>query len=151
MVNATSELWAVRDFFEATASEAGIRLEVEATPGLEFPADRQLVQRALSNLVSNALSHTPSGGTVTLFAAPCGASLQLGVRDTGPGIPPEHVAHVFDRFYRADKARSSGQGRVGLGLAIVKAIAELHNGTATVTRTDHHGTTVTLAFPTGRG
>lgn len=144
-VDAAAELYAVREFFEPAAAEAGVRLEVEAPPGLTVRADRQLLQRAVSNLVSNALSHTPSGGTVTLFAE---AGVRVGVRDTGHGIPPDHLAHVFDRFYRADVARSSSHGRVGLGLAIVKAIAELHGGTATVASTGGKGTTVTLTLPT---
>jgi two-component system heavy metal sensor histidine kinase CusS len=146
-VDAAAELRAVREFFDPAAAEAGVRLEVEAAPGLSLRADRTLLQQAVGNLVANALAHTPPGGTVTLFAAADGAGVRVGVRDTGPGIAAEHLPYVFDRFYRADAARSAGRDRVGLGLAIVKGIAELHGGTASVASPPGKGTTVTLQFP----
>lgn len=146
-VDASDELRVVREFFDPAAAEAGVRLEVEATPGLTVRADRELLQRAVGNLVSNALAHTPPGGAVTLFADRNTAGVRVGVRDTGPGIAAEHLPYVFDRFYRADAARSSGQGRVGLGLAIVRGIAELHGGTATAVSGPGRGTTVTISFP----
>jgi signal transduction histidine kinase len=95
-------------------------------------ADGPRLRQCLNNLLDNALRHTPSGGTITLQAEQVDGELQLRVEDTGGGIAPEHLAHVFDRFYRVDPARSRGSGGSGLGLAIVKAVAEAHNGRITV-------------------
>ena len=145
-VDVAEALRIVRDYYDAAAAEAGVTLAVEAAPGLVVRADRPLLKRAVGNLVANALAHTPAGGTVTLFAAKQAAGIAVGVRDTGPGIPAEHLPYVFDRFYRADAARS-GQGRVGLGLAIVKGIADLHGGTATAVSPPGKGATVTLVIP----
>src|SRR5262249_28809229 len=121
-VDVAAELQAVREFFDPAAAEAGVRLRVAAESRLVVRADRTLLQQAVGNLVANALAHTPAGGSVTLFADGSDGEVRVGVRDTGPGIPAEHLPFVFDRFYRADPARSSG--RVGLGLAIVKGIAD---------------------------
>ncbi len=149
-VDVATELAAVRDFFEPLAAEKGVALAVDAPAGLTVPTDRTLFQRAVANLVSNALAHTPAGGTVTLAAIPEPAGVRVEVRDTGTGIDPEDLPHVFDRFYRADKARTSSAGRVGLGLAIVKGIVEWHGGTASAASVPGEGTTVSLRFPTGR-
>ena len=147
-VDVAAELAAVRDFFEPLAAEAGVALTVDAPAGLSVPADRTLFQRAVANLVSNALAHTPAGGTVTLTAAGEGAGVRVEVRDTGTGIAPADLPRVFDRFYRADKARTaSAAGRDGLGLAIVKGIVEWPGGTASAASVPGEGTTVTLRFP----
>jgi two-component system, OmpR family, heavy metal sensor histidine kinase CusS len=147
-IDVARELEAVREFYEAAAGEAGVRLVVEAEAGAA-ELDRTLFQRAVGNLVANALAHTPAGGTVTLRAAAAGGRLRVEVADTGTGIAPEHLPHVFDRFYRADPARTTADGRVGLGLAIVKSIAEMHGGTAEAASTPDQGTTVTLTLPKG--
>ena len=141
------ELATIRAFYEAAAAEAGVTLAVAAPDGVVAALDRTLFQRAVGNLVANALAHTPAGGSVTLRAAADGDRLRVEVADTGSGIAPEHLPHVFDRFYRADPARATADGRVGLGLAIVKSIAELHGGTAAVVSTPGQGTRVTLRFP----
>ncbi len=141
------ELESVREFYSAAAHEAGIRLVVEATEPVFVPADRQLVQRAVGNLVSNALAHTPAGGEVVLDAENRNGRVHVKVTDTGHGIPAEHLPHVFDRFYRGDAARSTHSGRVGLGLAIVRGIASMHGGSADIQSTVGKGTQVTLTFP----
>lgn len=141
------ELTAVREFYEAKAADAGVRLEVSAPEGLVASLDRLLLQRALVNLVDNALTHTPEGGTVTLSATRKDGQLCVEVTDTGKGIPETHLPHLFDRFYRVDRARSSATGGVGLGLAIVKGIAELHGGSVALTSAAGRGTRVTLCFP----
>ncbi|OWK35610.1 heavy metal sensor histidine kinase [Fimbriiglobus ruber] len=148
-VDVKAELSAVREFFAPAAAEAGVRLEVEAPPDLIVRGDRQLLQQAVGNLVANALSHTPAGGSVTLFAAKGAGSVCLGVRDTGSGIASADLPYIFDRFYRADAARASARGRVGhgLGLSIVKGIADLHRGTASAASPPGQGTTVTLVLP----
>ena len=92
--------------------------------------DRPLFQRAIGNLVSNALAHTPPGGTVSLTATETGNETTIAVVDTGCGIAADRLPNVFDRFYRADDVRSSKNGNVGLGLAIVRGIVELWRGSA---------------------
>jgi two-component system sensor histidine kinase BaeS len=94
------------------------------------------------------LRHTPAGGRVQLSADREGEAIVLRVRDTGEGIPPEHLPHVFDRFYKADASRreSSGSGS-GLGLSIVKAIVERHGGRITVTSTPGQGTVFEVSLP----
>ena len=108
-------------------------------------ADRMLFDRAVSNLVENALRYTPNGGRILISIATTAAHSEISVKDNGCGLAAEHLPRVFDRFYRADPSRSS-QGS-GLGLALVKSIADLHGGTANVRSEVGRGTTVTLAFP----
>jgi two-component system heavy metal sensor histidine kinase CusS len=147
-LNVADELRTIQEFFDPAATEAGVRLVVEADAGAIVHADRTLFQRAVGNLVSNALAHTPDGGTVALFATAEAGAVRVGVRDTGSGIPAEHLPYLFDRFYRADAARSSKAGRVGLGLAIVRGIAELHGGTVTAGNSAEKGATVSFSLPT---
>jgi two-component system heavy metal sensor histidine kinase CusS len=141
-----AELSAVREFYEAAAAEARVKLAVECPPGLSGRMDRVLLQRAVGNLVGNALRYTPSGGRIQIAAQQADGQLQVQVSDTGSGIAPEHLPHVFDRFYRADRSRAAGGG-VGLGLAIVKSIASLHGGTVQIASHLGKGTTVTLRVP----
>ncbi|MDM7999886.1 MAG: HAMP domain-containing sensor histidine kinase [Dehalococcoidia bacterium] len=103
--------------------------------------DAYRLDQMLSNLVSNAIKYTPDGGTITLSVFQDGDWACLEVSDTGIGIAPEHLPHLFDRFYRVDKARSRAAGGTGLGLAIVKGIAEQHGGRVTVTSEPGKGTT----------
>ena len=96
-------------------------------------ADPDRLDQAISNLVANALRHTPPGGTIELEAIASDGSCQLTVTDSGSGIAPEHVAHVFERFYKVDSSRSAGTAGSGLGLSIARAIVERHGGTISVT------------------
>jgi two-component system heavy metal sensor histidine kinase CusS len=141
------ELRALAEFFDATAAEAGVRLTVHAAPQGILHADRMLLQRALANLIGNALAHTPRGGTVTLSAHPQGSSVRIEVVDTGCGIAPEHLPYLFDRFYRADPARSRSRGGLGLGLALVRNIVRLHGGEARVESRPGQGTRILLDWP----
>jgi two-component system heavy metal sensor histidine kinase CusS len=143
---ARDELLRVADFFEGMAEERGLRLQCSGDG--RFAADPALVRRALANLVSNAVRHADAGTTVTLHAAPRADAVELSVLNTGAPIPPQHIEHLFERFYRVDTARSDADGSTGLGLSIVSAIMNLHGGKATV---QSHGaeTRFTLVFPTG--
>jgi two-component system heavy metal sensor histidine kinase CusS len=141
------ELAAVRDFYEAAADEAGVTLTAAADGEMLAEANRPLLQRAVGNLVANALAHTGRGGQVTLTAVPEGQGACITVSDTGCGIPAEHLPHLFDRFYRVDRARTSSGGGAGLGLAIVRSIAELHGGSVALTSEVGRGTRVTLHLP----
>jgi two-component system heavy metal sensor histidine kinase CusS len=146
-VDVRHELVKVREFFDAAASDAGVQLTVNAQPGMIVAADRGLFHRAIGNLVANSLAHTISGGKITLQSTQSNAEVRVEVVDTGEGISPEHLPYLFDRFYRADQARSAGGGRVGLGLSIVKGIVELHGGTVSVKSEPGQGTTISLTFP----
>jgi two-component system heavy metal sensor histidine kinase CusS len=141
------ELEAVREFYEPAAAEAGVSLTVRVAGAASARVDRALLQRAVGNLVENALKHTPRGGAVTLTAGRAEDGVRLEVEDTGCGIAAEHLPHVLDRFYRADRSRSSSAGGVGLGLAIVKGIVELHGGSVSVASEPGCGTCVTLVLP----
>lgn len=161
-----AELAAVVDYFDALAADAAIALDAHAPPDLDLRADRLLVRRALVNLVSNALRHTHAGGAVRLVALaaadpawaerdrPTGnrpsPSVMIEVTDTGEGIDPEHLPHVFDRYYRAPSARTAGTGS-GLGLSIVRNIMHLHGGTVTIASTGGRGTRVRLTFENSGG
>jgi two-component system heavy metal sensor histidine kinase CusS len=140
------ELSEIREFFAPVAAESGVAVRVVAREGPTFPLDRALFQRAVSNLVGNALAHTPTGGEVRLTAEEDPAGLRVTVADTGTGILPEDVPHLFDRFFRSRAARASGRG-VGLGLAIVRRVAELHGGGVTVESEPGRGTIVRMSFP----
>ena len=114
----------------------GISLRREVEPGAEFVSgDPDRLEQALQNLAANALRHTPDAGTIALAAESTGDRIRLTVRDSGPGIPPEHLPLIFDRFYKADAARRAASGS-GLGLSIVKAIVERHGGTITARNDD---------------
>lgn len=144
--DARSEIAPVMEFYEPMAVDAGITMRCEGDAYLN--ADAILFRRALSNLLSNALRHTPSGGRVVVRATvAAGGWAEIAVADTGIGIAPEHLPRIFDRFYRADPARSTSPGNVGLGLALVKSIMELHGGTSHITSVLGEGTRAVLRFP----
>ena len=133
--------------YEPVAAVAGVRLRAEAVP-TPVVADEDLLVQVLVNLIDNALAHTPAGGTVTVGCRSEDGWARLCVADTGGGIPPEHQARVFDRFYRVDAGRARSAGGTGLGLAICRAIAEAHGGTITLTSAPTRGTRVDLTLPT---
>jgi signal transduction histidine kinase len=111
-------------------SERGIRLVSRVDPAARVVGDPDRLEQALQNLAANALRHTPNGGDITLSAERTDSHVCIVVRDSGPGIAPEHLPLVFDRFYKADVARATGGS--GLGLSIVKAIVERHGGSISV-------------------
>jgi two-component system, OmpR family, heavy metal sensor histidine kinase CusS len=148
-VNIGALLTTVRDYYEASAAVAGVSLVVnDGARRLDADLDRSLMLRAVSNLVSNAIAHTPPGGTVTMAAANGDAAIRIEVSDTGVGIPSEALPLVFDRFFRVDPSRSRSSGGTGLGLAIVQSILALHGGSAEITSQLGLGTRVTLRMPT---
>ena len=131
-------------------AKRGIQWVVECPAGLVVEANRSLLQRALGNLIENALHYTPSGGTIAVCAIPSATSLRIEVADNGAGIPPEDLPHVFDRFYRVEKDRSTSTGGSGLGLAIVRSVVELHGGEVKIESIHNIGTTVVLTLPYSR-
>jgi signal transduction histidine kinase len=146
----------LRDAARAIAPEAaaaGVALHWRAEPDLpEMLADPQRVAQVLGNLLGNALRHTPAGGSVTLRAnaapgAAGGHDLVVSVADTGSGIAPADLPHIFDRFYRADRARSRSLGGAGLGLAIARRIVEAHGGRVGAWSRPGEGTIITFTLP----
>jgi len=146
-IDVASELGVLRNYYEAAAQDAGIDLIVTCGSGHALDVDRTLFQRVIGNLVSNAIAHTPPGGSITIAASAHEDRMVIEVRDTGEGVPEEEQARVFDRFYRADKARNAASGRLGLGLPIAKSVMDLHGGSITLRSKLGHGTVVTLEFP----
>ena len=117
-------------------------------PSINVDADR--IRQVIGNLLSNALRHTPSGGQVTVRVAQGAkdhSSIKVDVIDTGSGIAPEDLPHVFDRFYRADKSRSRSSGGSGIGLAIVKQLVEAHSGQVGVESQPGKGTAFSFTLP----
>jgi two-component system sensor histidine kinase BaeS len=145
--------------FQARARARGVTIETIASPGSRIRADALRLAQMLGNLLANALTHTPEGGVVRLWAAAeDGTHVTIGVSDTGPGIPDAHLPHVFDRFYRVDPSRSRATGGSGLGLAIVRQLAILQGGDVQAGRAggadrfarfeSGSGTRMLLRFPT---
>lgn len=144
-LNAHQEVASICAFYQAMADEQKVSLDndVEAS----VVANSELLRRALSNLLSNALAHTPAGGSIRIHSARTRERLQLIVSDNGTGISSEALDRVFDRFYSEDAARMRrGQG-TGLGLAIVRSIMQLHDGEVELKSTPGSGTTAILSFP----
>ncbi|TAK20596.1 MAG: hypothetical protein EPO26_16325 [Chloroflexota bacterium] len=134
------------------ATERGVTL-VESGPRDQcvVEADPDRIEQVLLILIDNALKYTPSGGTVTVAARRDDGAVAIDVTDTGPGIDPAHLARVFDRFYRADAARTRAEGGTGLGLAIAKSIVDAHSGQLTLANAPGAatGARATLRLPLG--
>jgi two-component system heavy metal sensor histidine kinase CusS len=147
-VNVSELLEGVREYYDASAADAGIVLSSEgASDAVMAELDRTLIQRAVGNLVSNAVAHTLDGGSVAITTHCQADSVLIEVADTGVGIPPDALPRVFDRFYRVDTSRSKASGGTGLGLAIVQGIMTLHGGSVEIESEPGHGTRVTLRLP----
>ncbi|GMA15451.1 HAMP domain-containing histidine kinase (plasmid) [Deinococcus metallilatus] len=132
--------------FREVAQRQGVALDTTLdTPERAVPLDRVRLTQVLQNLLSNALAHTSAGDRVNVAVRSARGYLAVSIQDTGSGIPPEHLPHVFDRLYRADSSRSSGGS--GLGLSICRSIIEAHGGQIQVSSTPGVGTTVTFELP----
>lgn len=142
---ATSE---TLEMLKPLATRHGITLRSDLQPSF-CSADPQAIPIAAANLITNAIVHQASGGSVTVRVFASEGQAVLEVADTGPGIAPEHLPRLFDRFYRIDPARGSDGGHTGLGLAIVRAIAENHQGSITVESSVGAGSTFRFSVPSG--
>jgi signal transduction histidine kinase len=133
--------------YQQHAAQQGIKLSVEAEPNLpQINVDPERMVQVLNNLLDNALRYTPSGGHIILSARAQADVVQLMVTDTGSGIAPKDLPHVFDRFYRADTSRHQTKGESGLGLAIAKSITEAHGASIAVQSAQGTGTTFTMTW-----
>lgn len=134
--------------FSTTAAASGIEITLALDANLPCPtADALKLSEAISHLFANALQYTGAGGTISIRTYFADGSVWIEVQDTGIGIAPDDLPHIFERFYRADKARSSAAGGVGLGLAIAAKIVELHQGTITAGSRVSEGSTFTIGLP----
>jgi len=129
------------------ADERGVQLRPDLNGGVRVDADLVRVRQLLLILIDNALTHTPSGGKVSVGVIRQNGRAQVTVTDTGEGIPTSDLPHIFERFYRADKARTRENGGSGLGLAIAKWIVDAHKGEIAVTSTEGKGTEVAVSLP----
>ncbi|MCA8061800.1 ATP-binding protein [Burkholderia sp. AU38729] len=136
---------------DATARASGLELSTHyAMPTCVIPADRERVRQLLSNLLSNAIKFTPPGGRIVVSLARAGERVRLSVADTGQGIAPEYLPHLFETFSRPERAFASPARGLGLGLSIVRHIAQLHGGDVVATSAGTgRGTTVTVTLPAG--
>lgn len=138
----------VQEYYEASAADGGITLITRlGDKPVIAELDRTLMQRAVGNLLSNAVAHTPSGGSVVMAASSESSVVRIEITDTGIGIPPEALPRVFDRFFRVDPSRSQASGGAGLGLAIVQGIMLLHGGKVEIDSEPGRGTRVILSMP----
>ena len=144
----------LRDVYAAVALDARKRdheviLELEwKLPNIT--GDRARIEQVLMNIIANALKYTPDGGRITIYSGTSGEDVWVRIEDTGVGIPQDDLSHVFDRFYRVDKARSRESGGTGLGLSIAKEIITKHGGDILIRSTPGIGTSVTVTLPIKR-
>ena len=136
----------VREITEAMATDKSLVVHAEPSARIEVVGDADRTRHILLNLASNAVRYTPSG-SVVFAIIPHGKEVGVSVQDTGPGIAPEHLERIFDRFFRIDQSRSRELGGTGLGLAIARLLAELQGGRIEVDSTPGRGTTFTLWLP----
>ncbi|MCL5965907.1 MAG: heavy metal sensor histidine kinase [Deltaproteobacteria bacterium] len=145
-LDAGKEIEATREFYEAVAREQRVEVTCHGTGTVH--ADPTLFRRAVSNILSNALRHTPPGGKVAISVREReDRSTEVVIRDTGAGIAPDDLPRIFDRFHRSAGSRADYPEGTGLGLAIVKSIMDLHGGGCRITSEPDQGTVVTLVFP----
>lgn len=142
----------IRELMNPVAEDKGVTLETKVASDVPvIHADGQRLRQVLLNLLANAIHHTPHGGRVGLWVAGSGNTVTFRVNDTGEGIGASDLPHIFDRFYRGDRARSRTEGAgSGLGLAIVRSLVELHGGTVTVDSVPGAGSTFVVELPGGR-
>jgi heavy metal sensor kinase len=147
-VNIASLLEEIRDQFEVLAAEKGQTLAVTSDHNVVVHTDRTLLRLALVNLVHNAIQHSPSSSKISLAASRRPSGIDISVRDSGPGIAPEHHEKIFEPFFRVDKARSrSASGGVGLGLAIAKRAVERNGGRIIVESDLNRGSVFRIELP----
>ncbi|MCA9988848.1 MAG: hypothetical protein KDE59_31295, partial [Anaerolineales bacterium] len=133
----------------AEGANVVLSLVIPEKLNLTIPGDAASLRRLFSNLIENGLKYTPAGGHINVTVNRLWQEVTVTIADTGPGIAPEHLPHLFERFYRPDEARSRDRGGFGLGLAIARAIVEAHNGRIEVESELGQGTRLIVYLPAG--
>lgn len=146
-IDLTKELASTVEFYEPIATEKGITFELDVLPELSIFAERTLFQRAIGNILSNAIKKTETPGPIKITATRERDNVRIDIQDSGIGIAAEHLPHLFDRFYRVDASRTAEAGGSGLGLAIVRSIASIHGGEVEIRSQVGLGTLVRLSLP----
>jgi len=129
------------------AEVKSLHLHTAGTNGVRTQGDEARLRQVFYSLLDNAIKYTPEGGTIEIRLGHRDHAVVITLRDTGIGIPPEHLPHVFDRFYRVDRARSRAEGGTGLGLSIAQSIVTAHGGRIELASTPGEGTTCTVILP----
>ena len=129
------------------ADNKGVLVRLRNGGETRLTADQDLLLQLMLNLLDNAVKHTPSGSSIEVSWSMEDGYAKIVVSDEGPGIPPEHLPHIFDRFYRVDRARSRADGGVGLGLSISRWIAQAHGGSIEADNAPGQGATFTVHIP----
>ena len=148
--------FALRDVLESAAREARLHapedvvFSIDAPASLHVAGDPERLYQVVTNLVENAVRYSPRPGHVALRASQGGHTITLAVDDDGPGIPPDELERVFERFYRGDGRRGDDGGGAGLGLAIARWIVDLHGGTIRAERREPHGSRMVVTLPQAR-
>jgi two-component system, OmpR family, sensor histidine kinase BaeS len=145
--NLAAKIREITSGFEPSAQQKLVKLEVQAPERLELHGDPDRISQVLSNLLDNALRYTPERGTVCIKLESTQNTARVTVSDSGRGLPPESLEHVFDRFYRVDESRNRSSGGSGLGLAIARTILELHGGKISVQNRLEGGAEFVCALP----
>lgn len=136
-------------FFQESLEKKKIRMNIEIPAGLSITSEPAAFKQILFNLIENAIKYNKEGGSITLSAVANGKLVRFSLSDTGIGIPKKDLPHVFERFYRVDKARSRDMGGTGLGLAIVKHLVHTQGGEVQVQSEEGMGTQLTFSMPQG--
>jgi two-component system sensor histidine kinase BaeS len=131
----------------ARALQRGVGVNVDARTGLLADLDARRMRQVITNLMENAIRHTDAGGEIALAVHRTESGMRISVRDTGTGIEPEHLPHIFDRFYRTDASRNRATGGSGLGLAITRELVAAHGGTIGASSVLGRGTTFVVDLP----
>ena len=133
--------------FDSVALERNCLFNCSIDEGITILGDEKQVKKLVSTLIENAFKYVDESGTIDVMMRKSGKAATIDIRNTGSTISPEDLPHIFDRFYRTDKARTSGTGGFGLGLAIAREIARQHGGDITCKSTESEGTTFTITLP----
>lgn len=149
-VNLSELIELVSEHFRPLEELEQIQLQVKVVPGLQLVGDRERLHQLLVILLDNAFKYTPKGGRITIAGSKDDKNIVFSVQDTGCGIHPENLPHIFDRFFREDKARSRDKGGIGLGLSIAKWIVDVHAGKITSQSEPGSGTTFKVSLPIGK-
>jgi len=148
-VDLSALVGAVAETMRPLAEARGLTLHVKGPGGVAVSGDGARLRQVFYNLLDNAIKYTPPGGTIEVQVEPGPRAAVVAVRDSGIGIPEADLPHVFERFYRVDKARSRAEGGTGLGLSIARSIVVAHSGSINLTSAPGRGTTCTVALPAG--